>query len=97
MKKQSASQAELKEFRLSPVIDVGDFETKLRNVIKYLKKGDKIKLSIRFKGRQMAHTELGKEVLERFAEKASDYAEIAEDVKLDGRSMTMMLVPKKDK
>ena len=97
LKKQRASQAELKEFRLSPVIDVGDFETKLRNVIKYLKKGDKIKLSIRFKGRQMAHTELGKEVLERFAEKASDYAEIAEDVKLDGRSMTMMLVPKKDK
>ena len=97
LKKQRASQAELKEFRLSPVIDVGDFETKLRNAIKYLKKGDKVKLSIRFKGRQMAQTELGKEVLERFAEKASDYAEIAEDVKLDGRSMTMMLVPKKDK
>ena len=52
LKKQRASQAELKEFRLSPVIDVGDFETKLRNVIKYLQKGDKIKLTIRFKGRQ---------------------------------------------
>ena len=68
LKKQKASQAELKEFRLSPVIDVGDFETKLRNVIKYLQKGDKIKLTIRFKGRQMAHTELGKEVLEKFDE-----------------------------
>ena len=54
LKKQRANQAELKEFRLSPVIDVGDFETKLKNVLKYLKKGDKIKLSIRFKGRQMA-------------------------------------------
>lgn len=97
LKKQRASQAELKEFRLSPVIDVGDFETKLRNAIKYLKKGDKVKLSIRFKGRQMAHTELGKEVLDRFAEKTSEYAEVAEQAKLDGRNMTMMLVPKKDK
>lgn len=95
LKKQRASQAELKEFRLSPVIDVGDFETKLRNAIKYLKKGDKVKLSIRFKGRQMAHTELGKEVLDRFAEQASEYAEVAEQAKLDGRNMTMMLVPKK--
>ena len=97
LKKQRAQQAELKEFRLSPVIDVGDFETKLRNVIKYLQKGDKIKLSIRFKGRQMAHTELGQEVLERFAERTLDYAEISEKPKLDGRTMTMMLVPKKDK
>ena len=83
LKKQRASQAELKEFRLSPVIDVGDFETKLRNAIKYLKKGDKVKLSIRFKGRQMAHRELGKEVLDRFAEQASEYAEVAEQAKLD--------------
>ena len=97
LKRQKANMSELKEFRLSPVIDVGDFETKLRNAIKYLKKGDKIKLSIRFKGRQMAHTELGKEVLERFAERASEFAEVAESAKLDGRNMTMMLVPKKDK
>ena len=97
MKKQRASQAELKEFRLSPVIDVGDFETKLRNVIKYLQKGDKIKLTIRFKGRQMAHTELGKEVLEKFANRTLDYATILEHPKLDGRTMTMFLVPKKDK
>ena len=97
LKKQRASQAELKEFRLSPVIDVGDFETKLRNVIKYLQKGDKIKLTIRFKGRQMAHTELGKEVLEKFANRTLDYATIDQHPKLDGRTMTMFLVPKKDK
>ena len=97
LKKQRALQAELKEFRLSPVIDVGDFETKLRNVIKYLQKGDKIKLSIRFKGRQMAHTEFGKEVLEKFANRTLEYAEISEKPKLDGRTMTMMLVPKKNK
>ena len=97
LKKQRASQAELKEFRLSPVIDVGDFETKLKNVIKYLQKGDKIKLTIRFKGRQMAHTELGKEVLEKFANRTLDYATILEHPKLDGRTMTMFLVPKKEK
>ena len=62
-----------------------------------MKKGDKIKLSIRFKGRQMAHTELGQEVLERFANRTLEYAEISEKPKLDGRTMTMMLVPKKDK
>lgn len=97
LKKQRAAQAELKEFRLSPVIDVGDFETKLRNVIKYLEKGDKIKLTIRFKGRQMAHTELGKEVLERFSNRTLDYAEIEQKPKLEGRTMTMLLVPKKNK
>ena len=62
LKKQKATMSELKEYRLSPVIDVGDFETKLRAATKYLEKGDKIKLTIRFKGRQMAHTELGMEV-----------------------------------
>ena len=89
--------AELKEFRLSPVIDVGDFETKLRNATKYLEKGDKVKLTIRFKGRQLAHTELGKEVLDRFAERVVDYADIEQKPKLDGKIMTMLLVPKKDK
>ncbi len=97
LKKQKASMSELKEYRLSPVIDVGDFETKLRNATKYLEKGDKIKLTIRFKGRQMAHTELGMEVLERFADRVKDYADIEQSPKLDGRTMTCVLVPKKDK
>ena len=97
LKKQRASMSELKEFSLSPVIDIGDFETKLRNATKYLEKGDRIKLTIRFKGRQMAHTELGKEVLDRFAERVKDYADIEQGPKLDGRTMTSILVPKKDK
>ena len=78
LKKQKASRSELKEFRLSPTIDVGDFETKLRNVIKYLEKGDRIKVSVRFRGRQMAHTELGEEVLMRFSSKLEEYADIQE-------------------
>ncbi len=97
LKKQRASMSELKEYRLSPVIDVGDFETKLRNVKKYLEKGDKIKLSIRFKGRQMAHTDLGRDVLVRFADRLTDIAEIEQQPKLDGRTMTMLLTPKKEK
>lgn len=96
LKKQKANMSELKEYRLSPVIDIGDFETKLRNATKYLQKGDKIKLTVRFKGRQMAHTELGREVLDRFAERVSEYADIEQKPKLDGRCMTMMLIPKKD-
>ena len=96
-KRQKANRAEIKEYRLSPVIDVGDFETKLKNATKYLEKGDKIKLTIRFKGRQMAHTELGNEVLERFASRVSEIADIEQKPKLDGRVMTMMLIPKKDK
>ena len=97
LKKQKASMSELKEYRLSPVIDVGDFETKLKNATKYLEKGDKIKLTIRFKGRQMAHTELGKEVLDRFAERVNEIADVEQKPKLEGRQMTMLLVPKKDK
>lgn len=95
LKKQKASLTETKEFRLSSTIDVGDVETKLKNVTKYLAKGDKIKLSIRFKGRQMAHTDLGKEVLIKFAARLADIADVEQQPKLDGRSMTMLLAPKK--
>lgn len=95
LKKQRANASELKEYRLSPVIDIGDFETKLKNASKYLQKGDKVKLTVRFKGRQMAHTELGREVLERFSSRVSEIADIEQKPKLDGRTMTMVLVPKK--
>ena len=97
LKRQRATATETKEYRLSSVMDVGDFETKLKQVTKYLLKGDKIKLTIRFKGRQMAHPELGKEVLEKFASRLSDISEIEQAAKLDGKTMTMLLTPKKEK
>lgn len=97
LKKQKANSSELKEFRLSPVIDVRDFDTKLKQVTKYLEKGDKIKLSIRFKGRQMAHTELGREVLDKFAARLENISTIEQNAKLDGRTMIMLLAPKKEK
>ena len=95
IKKQKANMSETKEFRLSPVIDVGDFETKIKQVSKYLVKGAKIKVTIRFKGRQMAHTELGLDVMMKFADRLSDISIITDEAKLDGRTMTMMLAPKK--
>ncbi len=96
-KRQQANMTELKEYRLSPVIDVGDFETKLRNASKYLEKGHKVKLSIRFKGRQMAHPELGEEVMNKFASRVSEIATIEQKAKLEGRNMTMLLTPIKEK
>jgi len=96
-KKQQANNAELKEYRLSPVIDIGDFETKVRNASKYLLKGHKVKLSIRFKGRQIIHPELGEEVMNRFAEKTKDFAMVEQKAKLEGRNMTMLLAPIKEK
>ena len=97
LKKQKASNLETKEFRLSSVIDVGDFETKINQVTKYLTKGNKIKMTIRFKGRQMAHTELGQDVLVKFATRLEDIAVVEQAPKLDGRTMTMLLAPKKEK
>ena len=90
-------QKELKEYQLSVTIDIGDFNTRKKNAYDYLVKGHKIKASIRFKGRQMAHTELGAEVLERFAKELEDVAVIEEKPKLEGRNMFMLLAPKVNK
>ena len=97
MKKQRETNLDIKEYRLSVSIDVHDFETKVRNSSKYLEKGHKVKVSVRFKGRELAHPELGREVLDRFAEKVSDIAIVDQRPKLEGRFMTMMLIPNKEK
>jgi translation initiation factor IF-3 len=94
-KKQRESNKVVKEYQLSSTIDIGDFNTRKKNAYEYLVKGHKIKASIRFKGRQMAHTEIGMDVLNRFAEELSDVADIEEKPTLDGRNMFMLLTPKK--
>jgi translation initiation factor IF-3 len=96
-KRQREQNLEVKEYRLSVTIDVGDFETKLRNAKAYLEKGHKIKVSIRFKGRELAHPELGRDVLLRFADAVSNIAQIEQKPVLEGRFMTMILMPKKEK
>ena len=95
-KKQKTSNLELKEFRLSPNIDIHDFDTKKNNVMKYLEKGNKIKVTIKFKGREMNHSDLGKKVMARFAESLSTLADVEAEPKMDGRTMIMLLAPKKN-
>ncbi len=88
---------QLKEIRLSPKIDIGDFNTKLKNGRKFLEKGDKLKISIRFRGREMAYTNQGRQVMKNFAEQCEDLATIESKPKLDGRNMFMTMTPiKKD-
>lgn len=93
-KKQRENMKELKEFRLTVKIDVGDFETRKKQAQDYILKGHKIKGSIRFKGREMAHTELGADVLNRFADALSEYADVEQKPVLEGRAMSIILVPK---
>lgn len=84
----------IKEVRLSPTIDQNDFNTKLRNARKFLEKGDKVKASIRFKGRAITHKEIGQRVLDRLAEETADIANVEQKAKMDGRSMFLTLAPK---
>ncbi|WP_248929938.1 translation initiation factor IF-3 [Paenibacillus hamazuiensis] len=85
---------ELKEVRFSATIDEHDFQTKLRNVIKFLKDGDKVKMSVRFRGREIAHADIGQKVLERVAAEVEDLSIVERRPKLEGRSMIMILAPK---
>ncbi|MEG0794609.1 MAG: translation initiation factor IF-3 [Bacilli bacterium] len=94
-KKQRETNKEMKEYRLSTTIDVGDFETRKKNAKSYLEKGHKIRAFIRFKGRQMSHPEIGKEVLLRFASELDDCSVIEIQPKLEGRQMATILAPKK--
>ena len=97
LKKQREANLEMKEYRLSVTIDVHDFNTRVKNSAKYLEKGHKAKATIRFKGREMAHPELGREVLMRFASAQESVAIIEQQPKLEGRIMSMILGPKKEK
>ncbi|MDR1473773.1 MAG: translation initiation factor IF-3 [Lactobacillales bacterium] len=87
----------LKEIRLSPTIDDNDFNTKMRNARKFLEKGEKVKASIRFKGRAITHKEVGQRVLERLIEETKDISAVEQRAKMDGRSMFIQLAPKTDK
>lgn len=87
----------LKEVRLSPTIDDHDFETKLRNAKRFLEQGDKVKASIRFRGRAITHKEIGQRVLDRFAVECKDLATVEQRPKMEGRSMFLVLSPLAEK
>ena len=88
---------EIKEIRLSLNIDVGDLNTKVKQATKFLKEGNKLKVSIRFRGREMAHPELGREVMDRFAEQMAEYGTVEKPPKLEGRHMLMFIAAKQAK
>ena len=88
---------EVKEIRMSPSIDVNDFNTKVKQAIKFLEGGDKVKVSIRFRGREMAHPELGTTIMQRFTESVAGYGTVEKQPKLEGRSMTMFVTAKNGK
>ena len=88
---------DIKEVRLSLNIDTHDFNTKLNNALKFIKHGDKVKVSIRFRGREMGHPEIGLETMKRFADACSETAIVEKPAKLEGRNMLMFLAPKTNK
>ncbi|HAQ29334.1 MAG TPA: translation initiation factor IF-3 [Ruminococcaceae bacterium] len=85
---------EIKEIRLSLNIDTHDFETKVNHAHKFLKAGNKVKVSIRFRGREMAHPQIGEASMKRFAEACEEFATVEKPAKLEGRQMLMFLAPK---
>jgi translation initiation factor IF-3 len=88
---------EVKEIRMSPGIGLNDFNVKLKNGQKFLKDGDRVKVTVRFRGREMAHTEIGEELLNSFAEQCTEFATVDKKPKLDGRHMSMFMSPKTGK
>ncbi|MDO5413110.1 MAG: translation initiation factor IF-3 [bacterium] len=92
--KKNQRVIEIKEIRMSPGIGENDFNTKLKNGQKFLTDGDRVKVSVRFRGREMAHTEIGEQLLKDFAAKCADIATLDKNPKLEGRNMSMFLSPK---
>ena len=102
MKKEKESKknqrvVEVKEIRMSPGIDTNDLNTKMRNACKFLTDGNRVKVTVRFRGREMAHTEIGEQLLIRFAEGCSEVSNMDKSPKLEGRNMSIFLSPKSAK
>ena len=96
--KKKQKQVQLKEVKFRPGTDEGDYQVKLRNLIRFLEEGDKAKVSLRFRGREMAHQDLGRQLLKRIETDLSDYGSVEQRPKMEGRQMVMVLGPlKKEK
>ena len=95
--KKNQRVVEIKEIRMSPSIDTNDFNTKVKAAQKFLMDGNRVKVSVRFRGREMAHTEIGKNLLDKFAEQCAEVSSVDKGAKLEGRFMGMFLTPKNNK
>lgn len=92
--KKNQKTMEIKEIRLSLNIDTHDFDTKANHAQRFLKAGNKVKVSIRFRGREMAHAEIGRETMAKFAEACAEFGSVEKPAKLEGRQMLMFMAPK---
>ena len=97
MAKKKQKQIQVKEIKFSPCTDIGDYNVKLRNLIKFLEEGNKTKITVRFRGREMAHREIGMELLKRVEKDLEELAAVEQFPKMEGRQMVMVLGPKKKK
>ena len=95
--KKNQKVVEIKEIRMSPSIDTNDLNTKIKNAQKFLKEGNRVKVSVRFRGREMAHTNIGEKLLMDFADACTEVANMEKNPKLEGRFMAMFLTPKTGK
>ncbi len=95
--KKNQHVVEIKEVRMSPGIDIGDFNTKLRSAQRFLAGGDRVKVTVRFRGREMAHTDIGRKLLLDFADQCSELAVLDKEPKLEGRHMSIFLAAKAGK
>ena len=95
--KKKQKKVQIKEIKLRPGTEEGDYQVKLRNLIRFLENGDKAKITVRFRGREIAHHELGIQMLKRLEEDLAEYGEVEQQSKFEGRQMIMVLSPKKKK
>ena len=95
--KKNQRVVEVKEIRMSPSIDTNDLNTKIKNAMKFLNDGNRVKVTVRFRGREMAHTSLGEVLLKQFGESCAGVATVEKGAKLEGRNMSMFLSPKNSK
>jgi len=93
--KKKQKQIQVKEVKFRPGTDEGDYQIKLRNLIRFFEEGDKAKVTLRFRGRELAHTDIGREVLTRLQKDLAAYAAVEQHPLMEGRQMVMMLAPKK--
>lgn len=93
--KKKPKQVQLKEIKIRPSTDEGDYQVKLRNLIRFLKEGNKAKITVRFRGREMAHQELGMKLLERMQLDLAEYCAIEQMPKMEGKQLVMLVGPKR--
>jgi translation initiation factor IF-3 len=93
--RKKTKQIQVKEIKFRPGTDIGDYNVKLRNLIKFLNEGDKVKVTLRFRGREMAHQELGRNLLNRVEADLQELGTVEQYPKMEGRQMVMVLAPKK--